>query len=85
MLFQKVYEQRKLSFGQLTIPLTIDYSTAKRVLFPNLKPSTKTISIRLPESLIEHLLPTVFIKYFPCNLFCFVSSGGMPGDPELYR
>jgi len=33
----------------------IDYSTAKRVIFQNLKPSTKTISIRLPESLIEHL------------------------------
>ncbi len=33
----------------------IDYSTAKRMVFPNLKPSTKTISIRLPESLIEHL------------------------------
>ena len=33
----------------------IDYSTAKRIAFPNLKPSTKTISIRLPESLIEHL------------------------------
>lgn len=33
----------------------VDYSKAKRVLFPNLKPSTRTISIRLPESLIEHL------------------------------
>ena len=33
----------------------VDYSTAKRIAFPNLKPSTKTISIRLPESLIEHL------------------------------
>ena len=33
----------------------IDYSIGKRVLFPNLKPSTRTISIRLPESLIEHL------------------------------
>ncbi len=33
----------------------IDYSTARRIAFPNLKPSTKTISIRLPESLIEHL------------------------------
>ena len=33
----------------------VDYSTAKRVVFPNLKPSTRTISIRLPESLIEHL------------------------------
>jgi len=33
----------------------IDYSKAKRVLFPNLKPSTRIISLRLPESLIEHL------------------------------
>lgn len=33
----------------------IDYSKAKRVIFPNLKPSTRTISIRLPESLFEHL------------------------------
>ena len=33
----------------------IDYSRSKRVLLPNLKPSTKTISLRLPESLIEHL------------------------------
>jgi len=33
----------------------IDYSKAKGVLFPNLKPSTRSISIRLPESLIEHL------------------------------
>ena len=33
----------------------VDYSKAKSVVFPNLKPSTKTISIRLPESLIEHL------------------------------
>lgn len=33
----------------------IDYSKAKSVSFPNLKPSTKTISIRLPEFLIEKL------------------------------
>lgn len=33
----------------------IDYSKGKKALFLNLKPSTKTISIRLPESLIEHL------------------------------
>ena len=30
-------------------------STVKQVVIPKLKPSTKTISIRLPESLIEHL------------------------------
>ena len=33
----------------------IDYPKAKRVLFSNLKPSTRTISLRLPESLIEYL------------------------------
>jgi predicted DNA binding CopG/RHH family protein len=37
---------------------TLDYfdlSTARRVKFPNLKPTTKSISIRLPESLIDDL------------------------------
>ncbi len=33
----------------------IDWSQAKPTTFPNLKPSTKTISIRLPESLIDSL------------------------------
>jgi len=33
----------------------IYYSKAKKALLPNLKPSTRSISIRLPESLIEHL------------------------------
>ncbi len=33
----------------------IDYSGANKVIFPNLKPSTRTISIRLPEALLEHL------------------------------
>ncbi|MFC1495785.1 BrnA antitoxin family protein [Candidatus Margulisiibacteriota bacterium] len=33
----------------------IDFSKGKRVVFPNLKPSTKSISLRLPESLIEYL------------------------------
>lgn len=33
----------------------VDYSKAKRVLFPHLKPSTRTISLRLPASLIAHL------------------------------
>ena len=33
----------------------IDWSKAKRVVFPYLKPSLKTISIRLPESMIEEL------------------------------
>jgi len=33
----------------------IDYSKAKRSLFPALKPSTETISLRLPKSLLAHL------------------------------
>jgi predicted DNA binding CopG/RHH family protein len=33
----------------------VDWGTAKRVMLANLKPSTKTISIRLPESLLEEL------------------------------
>lgn len=33
----------------------IDWSKAKRRMFPNLRPSLKTISIRLPASMIEEL------------------------------
>ncbi|MBI5400442.1 BrnA antitoxin family protein [Candidatus Saganbacteria bacterium] len=33
----------------------LDYSAGKKVLLPNLKPSIKSISLRLPESLIEYL------------------------------
>ena len=33
----------------------IDWKEAKRTILPNLKPSLKTISLRLPESMIEEL------------------------------
>ncbi|TVR70321.1 MAG: hypothetical protein EA427_06120 [Spirochaetaceae bacterium] len=33
----------------------VDWSNAQRAVFPNLKPSTKTISLRLPESMLEEL------------------------------
>jgi predicted DNA binding CopG/RHH family protein len=33
----------------------IDWSDAEEAVFSRLKPSTKTISIRLPESMIEEL------------------------------
>lgn len=33
----------------------IDWSQAKIAEFPNLKPSTKTISLRLPEHLLDDL------------------------------
>lgn len=33
----------------------VDYSRSKRLTLPNLKPTTKSISIRLPEFLLERL------------------------------
>ncbi len=33
----------------------IDWSTAERVRLPNLKPSTATISLRLPEGMLDEL------------------------------
>jgi len=33
----------------------LDWNKGKRVVFPNLKPSVKTISLRLPEALFEEL------------------------------
>jgi len=33
----------------------VDYTAARPALFTNLKPSSRTISIRLPESLLEAL------------------------------
>ncbi len=33
----------------------VDWSRAKRVILPNLKPSLKTISIRLPEPMLAEL------------------------------
>lgn len=33
----------------------IDWEEAKPLAFPNLKPSTKTISLRLPESMLDDL------------------------------
>jgi predicted DNA binding CopG/RHH family protein len=33
----------------------LDWSKADRAIFPNLKPSTKTISLRLPEAMLDEL------------------------------
>ena len=33
----------------------IDYSQSRRVVFPRLRPSTETISLRLPKSLLDQL------------------------------
>ncbi|MDF1501298.1 MAG: BrnA antitoxin family protein, partial [Anaerolineales bacterium] len=33
----------------------VDWRSAKKMVFPKLKPSTKTISLRLPETLLQDL------------------------------
>jgi predicted DNA binding CopG/RHH family protein len=33
----------------------VDWIKAKRTVFPNLKPSTKTISLRLPEHILDEI------------------------------
>jgi predicted DNA binding CopG/RHH family protein len=33
----------------------VDWSQARRVIFPNLKPSTRSISVRMPESMLDEL------------------------------
>ena len=33
----------------------VDWGQARKVRFPNLKPSTRSISLRLPESLLEEI------------------------------
>jgi len=33
----------------------VDYSKSRLMIFPKLKPSTETISLRLPKSLLEQL------------------------------
>ncbi len=33
----------------------VDWNKAQSASFPNLKPSTKTISLRLPETLLDHI------------------------------
>jgi predicted DNA binding CopG/RHH family protein len=33
----------------------LDWSKASRAVFPNLKPSTRTISLRLPEHLLDSI------------------------------
>ncbi len=33
----------------------IDWKNAERAVFPNLKPSTKTISLRLPEHILDEI------------------------------
>jgi predicted DNA binding CopG/RHH family protein len=46
---ERAYWQETDTVGQ------VDWSRAERVRLPNLKPSTATISLRLPEGMLEEL------------------------------
>ncbi len=49
-------EDEERQFWATHSPLDyFDMSKAKKVVFPNLKPSVKSISIRLPEHMLETL------------------------------
>ena len=43
----------------------VDWSKAERVIFPNLKPSTETISLRLPEYLLARIKQIANFKDVP--------------------
>jgi len=43
----------------------LDWPQAKRVTFPNLKPTTQSISLRLPVSLLEAIKSTANSKDVP--------------------
>ncbi len=45
----------------------LDWGKAKRLSFPNLKPSTKTISVRLPESMLNDLKILANKRDVPCQ------------------
>lgn len=49
-------ENEEAEFWDTHSPLDYyDWSNARHVTFPNLKPSTKTISLRLPEYLLNNI------------------------------
>jgi len=52
--FETEEEERKFWDSHDSVDY-VDWTKASRAVFPNLKPSTKTISLRLPESMLEEL------------------------------
>lgn len=52
--FKNEDEERKF-WNEYDSSEYLDWSKAERALFPKLKPSTKSISLRLPETLLDTL------------------------------
>ena len=48
-------DQERVFWGAKDSARYIDWSRAENVSLPNLRPSTRTISIRLPEPMIDRL------------------------------
>lgn len=64
----------------------IDWQKAKRVSFPNLKPSTKSISIRLPVSLLERIKMSANQKDVPYQSYVKILLGeGIKREKEKAR
>lgn len=45
----------------------IDWSKAKRAVLPNLKPTTRTISLRLPQHLLDSIKAAANARDVPCQ------------------
>ena len=52
--FESEEQERKFWAGHDSADF-VDWAAAKRRAFPNLRPTLRTISLRLPESMIGHL------------------------------
>ncbi|MDL1910250.1 hypothetical protein FBQ81_06080 [Chloroflexi bacterium CFX6] len=52
--FKNEDEEREF-WGEQDSAEYLNWKSARRVLFPNLKPSTRAISLRLPEPLLDAL------------------------------
>ena len=48
-------EEERAFWAKADITEYVDWSTAGKVIFSNLKPSTKTISLRIPEFILDEL------------------------------
>ncbi len=48
-------EEERAFWAKADSPEYIDWAKAENIAFPKLKPSTKTISLRLPEFILDEL------------------------------
>lgn len=45
----------------------LDWTKAQRAIFPNLKPTTRTISLRLPQHLLDSIKPQPTLAMCPIS------------------